>query len=223
VKGERWALSAGEYLVARACRRLPAGIREERYREWMAELPVILHDRDAGPALLRVVRMLAFAADALRGTTLAAGAYRYQGAHRRGDFENNHALAFSLLAVSGLLALPAFEGWMVYQLIFGASLVFSASLTAWGLFYLIRGRIRRSDSASESWFIAGLLAQGTGLFVRAVASQCGWGHPLLFAIVGYCSYAISAACFAVAVALLVKSSPSLQQAGAGRDHSGSRA
>ncbi len=38
--------------MARACRRLPAGIREERYREWVAELPVILRDRDAGPALL---------------------------------------------------------------------------------------------------------------------------------------------------------------------------
>ena len=46
--GERWVLSAGEYLVARACRRLPAGIREERYREWVAELPVILHDRATG-------------------------------------------------------------------------------------------------------------------------------------------------------------------------------
>lgn len=90
------ALSAGAYLVARACRRLPAGIREERYEEWVAELPVILHDRDAGPALLRVVHMLTFAADTLRGTTLAAGAYQHQGAHRRDDFENSHALALSL-------------------------------------------------------------------------------------------------------------------------------
>jgi hypothetical protein len=211
--GERWALGAGEYLVARACRRLPAGIREERYREWVAELPVILHDRDAGPAPRRVVRMLAFAADTLRGTTLAAGAYQYQGAHRRGDFENDHALAVSLLMASGLLALFAFEGWMVYQLIFGANLIFSASLTVWGLFYLIRGRIRRSGSMAESWFQGVAVAQGTGLFVRAVASQCGWGHPLLFAIVSYCGYAISAACFGVAMTLLVRSSRPLQRAG----------
>jgi hypothetical protein len=205
VKGERWALSAGEYLVARACRRLPAEIREERYREWVAELPVILHDRDAGPAPRRVVRMLTFAADTLRGTTLAAGAYQYQGAHRRDDFENNHALALGLLVVFWPLAPLAFEGWIIYQLIFGANLVFSANLTVWGLFFLIRRRIRRSDSAGESWFFAGFLAQGTGLLVRAVASQCGWGHPLLFAIVSYCGYAISAACFGVAVALLVRS------------------
>lgn len=211
--GERWALSAGEYLVARACRRLPAEVREERYREWVAELPVILHDRDAGPAPLRVIRMLTFAVDTLRGTTLSAGAYQYQGAHRRGDFENNHALALSLLVLSGLLALLAVEGWMVYQLIFGASLVFSASFTVWGLFLLIRGRVRRSDSAEETWFFAGFLVQGAALFARAVASQCGWGHPLLFAIVSYCGYAISAACFGVAVALLVRTSPSLQHPG----------
>jgi len=203
--GERWALSAGEYLVARACRRLPAEIREERYQEWAAELPVILHDRDAGPALRRVVRMLTFAADTLRGTTLAAGAYRHQGVHRRGDFENNHALALSLLAVFAPLALLALEGWMVYLLIFSASLMFSASFVACGLFCLIRGRARRSDSASESWFFAGFLAQGTSLLVRAVASQCGWGHPLLFAIVSYCGYAISAACFGVGLALLMRS------------------
>ena len=212
--GERWALRGGEYLVARACRRLPAEIREERYREWVAELPVILHDRDAGPAPRRVVHMLIFAADTLRGTTLSAGAYQYQGAHRRGDFENNHALAISLLVVFVMLpALLAFEGWIVYQLIFGASLIFSANLTVWGLFYLIRGRIRRSHSADQSWFLASISAQGTGLFVRAVASQCGWGHPLLFAIVSYCGFAISAACFGVAVVLLVRSSPSLQPAG----------
>jgi hypothetical protein len=205
VTGERWALSVGEYLVARACRRLPAGIREERYQEWAAELPVILHDRDAGPAPRRAVRMLTFAADTLRGTTLAAGAYRHQGAHRRGDFENNHALALSLLAVFAPLALLAVEGWMVYLLIFSASLMFSASFVACGLFCLIRGRVRRSDSASESWFFAGFLAQGSSLLVRAVASQCGWGHPLLFAIVSYCGYAISAACFGVGVALLMRS------------------
>jgi hypothetical protein len=204
--GERWALSAGEYLVARACRRLPAGIKEERYQEWVAELPVILHDRDAGPALLRVVHMLTFAADTLRGTTLAAGAYQHQGAHRRDDFENNHALARSLLAVFVMLpGLLAFEGWIVYQLVFSASLIFSANLTVWGLVFLIRSRIRRSVSAGESWFLASLPAQGICLLVRAVASQFGWGHPLLFAVVGYCGCAILAACLGVPVALLMRS------------------
>jgi hypothetical protein len=53
----------------------------------------------------------------------------------------------------------------------------------------------------------------SALFVRAVASQYGWGHPLLFAIVSYCGCAISASCFGVAVVLLIRSSPSLQRAG----------
>jgi len=208
--GERWALSAGEYLVALASRRLPAGIREERHREWVAELPVILYDRDAGPALLRVVRMLIFAADMLRGTTLAAGAYQYQGAHRHSDFENKHALALSLLVVFVMLpALVAFEGWIVYQLIFGPSLVFSVNLMASGIFLLIRSRVRRSGSAGESWFFASMPAQGTGLFVRAVASQCGWGHPLLFAVVSYCGYAISVAGLGVIAALLVRARSAL--------------
>jgi hypothetical protein len=214
VKGERWALGAGEHLVAWASRRLPAGIREERYREWAAELPVILHDRAAGPAPLRVIHMLAFAADTLRGTTLAPGAYEYQGAHRRGDFENVHALAFSLLVVLVILpALLALEGWMAYQLIFGPSLIFNANLTGWGLFYLIRPGIRRSVGADEAWFLAIFPVQGTGLLVRAVASLCGWGHPLLFTVVSYCGCTIPVACLGVAVARFVRSSPSLQRTG----------
>ena len=80
MRGERTALRTGETLISLACRRLPARIRQERYQEWLAELPVILRDPDAGPAPVRVVRMLAFAADTLRGTALAPDAYR--GAHR---------------------------------------------------------------------------------------------------------------------------------------------
>ena len=132
MRGERHALRAGEYLVSRACRRLPARIREERYLEWLAELPVILHDREAGPAPLRVVRMLAFAADTLRGTTLAPDAYR--GAHRGGAVKTIRWLAVGLLLLSAplgaLLALLAYEGYIVYQLIAGASLI-SARRSCW--------------------------------------------------------------------------------------------
>jgi hypothetical protein len=39
MRGERWLLGGGEYLVGRAARRLPAEVREERCREWAAELP----------------------------------------------------------------------------------------------------------------------------------------------------------------------------------------
>jgi hypothetical protein len=62
---------------------------------------VILHDRDAGPAPLRVVRMLAFAADTLRGTALASDAYR--GAHRGTAAKNLRWLGTGLLLLGALL------------------------------------------------------------------------------------------------------------------------
>lgn len=52
------------------------------------------------------------------------------------------------------------------------------------------------------WLAAGLLLLGALL-----ASQSGWGHPRLFAMISYCGYAISAACLGVAVVLLMRSFP----------------
>jgi hypothetical protein len=209
MRGERYALRAGEYLVSRACRRLPARIREEWYQEWLAELPIILHDREAGPAPLRVVRMLAFAADTLRGTTLAPDAYR--GAHRGGAVKTIHWLAVGLLLFSALLgallALLAYEGYIIYQLIAGASLIFSATLVLVHLASFAASRIPRWDIAITSWYSMGKVEAGAGLLVRAIASQSGWGHPLLFAIISYCGYAISAACLGMAVVLLMRSLP----------------
>jgi F-type H+-transporting ATPase subunit b len=69
MRGERQLLRIGEYLVGRACQRLPQDIREERYREWAAELPAILHDPQVRLAPRRAVRMLAYAADTVRGAT----------------------------------------------------------------------------------------------------------------------------------------------------------
>jgi hypothetical protein len=211
MRGERHALRAGAFLVSRACRRLPARIREERYQEWLAELPVILHDRDAGPAPLRVARMLAFAADTLRGTTLAPGAYRgaYQGAHRGGAAKTIRWLATGLLLLGallgGVLALLAYEGYLIYQLITGASVAFGASLMLAHLASFAASRILRRDTATISWYSLGKAAAGAGLLVRAIASQSGWGHPLLFAIISYCGYAISAACLGMGVMLFIRS------------------
>jgi hypothetical protein len=198
--------------VSRACRKLPARIREGRYQEWLAELPVILHDREAGPAPLRVVRMLAFAADTLRGTTLAPDAYR--GAHPGGAVKTIRWLAVGLLLLSALLgtllallALLAYEGYIIYQLIAGASLIFGATLVLVHLASFAASRMPPWDIATTSWYSMGKVAAGAGLLVRAIASQSGWGHPLLFAIISYCGYAISAACLGVAVVLLMRSLP----------------
>jgi hypothetical protein len=98
VRGERALLRVGEYLVGRACRRLPRGIRDERYREWTAELPVILHDREIRLAPYRAVRMLAYAADTLRGTALTPGRARRRAAC-------SSALVPGLFFMAGLVAM----------------------------------------------------------------------------------------------------------------------
>ena len=73
MRGQRQLLRLGEYLVRRACRQLPQDVREERYQEWAAELPAILHDPQVRFALRRAVRMLGYAADTLRGTAMTPG------------------------------------------------------------------------------------------------------------------------------------------------------
>jgi hypothetical protein len=74
--GERPLLRLGEYLVRRACQRLPRDVRDERCREWLAELPAILHDPEVRFAPWRAVRMLAYAADTVRGTVMTPGQAR---------------------------------------------------------------------------------------------------------------------------------------------------
>ena len=73
MRGERQLLRLGEYLVGRACQRLPQDVREERCREWAAELPVILHDPQVRFAAWRAARMLGYAADMRRGTARTSG------------------------------------------------------------------------------------------------------------------------------------------------------
>jgi len=211
MRGERCALRAGEYLVSLACRRLPARIRQEQYQEWLAELPVILRDRDTGPAPLRVVRMLAFAADTLRGTALGADAYR--GAHRgRGTAAKDlRWLGTGLLLLGALLAcalvLLANEGSIIEQLAAGPNLAFSVTLALSSLGLLAASHISRRGGPGQRWYIISKVVAGAGLSIRAIASSSGWGHPLLFAIISYCGYAISAACLGIAVVQAIRYSP----------------
>jgi hypothetical protein len=76
VRGERRLLRIGEYLIGCAARLLPGEIRDERRREWTAELPAILRDPDTRLAAHRAARMLRYAAGTVRGTALAAGGAR---------------------------------------------------------------------------------------------------------------------------------------------------
>ena len=84
MRGEGRLLRIGEYLIARACRHLPAEARDERYREWAAELPAILRDPDVRPAARRAARMLGYASGTIRGTALTPGSARRVMAHLAG-------------------------------------------------------------------------------------------------------------------------------------------
>ena len=81
MRGERRLLRIGEYLIARACRHLPAGARDERYQEWVAELPAILRDPGVRPAARRAARMLRYASGTIRGTALTPGSAPRVRAH----------------------------------------------------------------------------------------------------------------------------------------------
>jgi hypothetical protein len=223
MRGERGALRAGEFLVSLACRRLPARIRQEQHQEWLAELPAILRDRDTGPAPLRVVRMLAFAADTLRGTALASDAYR--GAHRgQGTAAKDiRWLGIGLLLLGGLLAcasfLLAYEGCIIYQLAAGPNLAFSVTVLLVNLGIFAANRIPRWASPERRWYSTSKIVAGAGLSLRAIAGTSGWGHPLLFAIISYCGYAISAACLGMTVVQVVRYFSRLQHTGQGSGRS----
>ena len=57
-----------EHLLRRACRRLPGDLRDERYREWTAELPAIIGDPGIRVAFLRSARALRYALGIARST-----------------------------------------------------------------------------------------------------------------------------------------------------------
>ena len=78
VLAQRLAGLLAEWLIGRACRHLPATAREERGREWTAELPAILADPDVPSGLLRSARALRFAAGTVRTARRQHGVFRGQ-------------------------------------------------------------------------------------------------------------------------------------------------
>jgi hypothetical protein len=64
------------HLIRLACMRLSGEMREDRYREWTAELHAILHDPDIPSRARRNARALLYAADQNRGARRLARASR---------------------------------------------------------------------------------------------------------------------------------------------------
>ena len=171
MRGEALLLRAGEYLLGRACKRLPQDIREERYREWAAELPAILHDPQAGLAAVRAVRMLAYAADTLRGTIMPSARAR-----RRTPM----TVLLRLILAAGLVNV-AWNTWTImrspgHALNF-ADLAWSLLLVAWPVSMLLRPAAR----VTALILISGNLA-GVAVTVWNAAQAPGdWVHYFLAA------------------------------------------
>jgi len=139
MRGERQLLRVGEYLVSRASRQLPRKVREERYREWAAELPAILHDPLIRFAPRRAIRMLAYAADTFRGTTLI------QVRSRRRRRQLIRTAVFTLMLVACL----AFMIWTIWDIARAPgqpmnylNLVWGLLMVAWQISMLVRPAAR---------------------------------------------------------------------------------
>ena len=106
---ERLAGRLAEWMIGRASRHLPAAAREERGREWTAELPAILADPDVRPGLLRSARALRFAAGTIRTARREHGVFRGQltGADARSAGVRLFLCASLWLAVVCLVRLGA--------------------------------------------------------------------------------------------------------------------
>jgi hypothetical protein len=171
MRGERRLLRLGEYLLRRAAQRLPRDIRQERYREWAAELPAILTDPQVRPAARRAVRMLAYAADAVRGAAMTPARAR-----RR----TSHLTALRLVLVAGLLVVAG-DIWEIVQ---APGQGVNYAELAWGLLLLafpVSVLARLADRVTVLIAIGGLLT-GTAVFLfKAVQAPGDWWNYLFAA------------------------------------------
>jgi len=175
MRGERQLLRLGEYLVGRACEQLPQDFREERYEEWAAELPAILHDPQIGLAPRRAMRMLAYAADTLRGTALAPG-------RTRGRISRMFAALDRLFPVAGLVV-AALEVWAIVQAP-GDGLNYLR--LAWSLLfvaYLIRKRVHSAGRVTALLGIGALLALAAVFLGQAAQAPGDWVNYFMAALV----------------------------------------
>jgi hypothetical protein len=125
-----------EYLIRRACRRLPVESRDDRYREWTAELHAILHD----PGTRRSLRAIAYAVGHTSSTRRLARAVGQRGQRFHVSVDRLTPAAIMVSAtgtatgVAILIWSPAQQGLAGW--IFTGSMtvaaVFSVCRTEWG-------------------------------------------------------------------------------------------
>jgi hypothetical protein len=162
VKAERQLLRIGDYLVGRACKRLPRDIRAERYREWAGELPVILNDPQIRFAPRRTIRMLAYAADTFRAVALTGVAVR----------RTSPAVLRGLLLAG--LAVVGWDSWSIVQ---APGHPLNYVRLAWGLLllaYPISMLGRSGSRASAPIVVSGSLLGAAVNLWEAVQAPGDW-------------------------------------------------
>jgi hypothetical protein len=183
MRGEHGLLRTGEFLVAVAARRLPPGVRDERYQEWAAELLAILQDPSVGPAWRRAAGMLGYALDTIRATAPRPGQERYRGAHRGSDprarVKTARLLAFLSAALVGLLAFLSLSLLLIY---------FTSSATGLGLWpaagvaFMTVVTVFLADRFVPRWaFAVSTVLWGGWVIYLLTASSAVWpaGPPVL--------------------------------------------
>ncbi len=173
MRAERVLLRTGEYLVGRACRRLPPKTRDQRYREWTAELPAILHDPQIRLAPYRAVRMLGYAADTLRAATLTPGPARRRPAAILTPF-------LGLFFVLGLTA-AAWATWVTVRApvhwVNYLQVAWSLLLVAWTVSQYVQSTARTTGLIVVSDCLVGVVV----CIVNAVQAPWNWVSYLLAA------------------------------------------
>src|ERR1700735_580893 len=181
-----WTQRLAERLIRRACRHLAAETRDERYREWTAELPAILHDPDIRPAPRRAVRALLYAADHTR-TARKLPAAASQPRPRPGLAALLGTVVRCLLAVLTFAAAPlAAPAWWIRRLLQTVVVTLLVTMIPFLLLHLVPGGPVRALLGPRA--TQGEIAHFNALysFNRPLYAQYGkWVWQLLHGNLGY--------------------------------------
>ena len=149
MSGQGMTLRLGEFLIRHAVRRLPTEIRDEWFRTFTRELPVILCDPDIRSAFRRHARMLLCAADSIRGVWglrgMLPGAAPKPGTTVAGAFVSLGTAASvgsATVLVAAIITADIRLAIILSASVFGGLMLISAALFA----RVVVARVRRASS-----------------------------------------------------------------------------
>jgi len=179
----RVAMAVSEYLIWRACQRLPRPLAAERLREWIAELPAIVEDPDTPLRIVRMAAALLFAADQHRTVRRYEYAIRYSLGDASKDLILIGRILRYMIVFLGISIGSSILGAIAIDFLGGIACVVGVSInqmsgpdTLWvvaisaavgGAVGLVVGVLVAARSTAEdirkrwrAWYIAGMGASG---------------------------------------------------------------